>query len=480
MTIANGSDFDDFAGLEYRAAPRFRITHAGCFFGKRDPRPFLQALADSGLDIVARFVGDFRTADREWAEALGLGDRLELIPYAPRAPLARAAARLRGAAAADPRGRRPRQGRALRQGVRVPRRRAADPRRRAARRRGRRADPRDRRRRRRRPGRRRRRSARRSSSCTAASRTAACRRSSSPPACATGSSRRARVEETAELLRTIVAMSRGRPLRRRPLLRDGAHRHASRRCTGTSPARSRSPTCSPRSSSSRSRSSRSSAATAGCTRGAAIALALLPRLPARLPARLLQPRDPGGARAVGEGDGQVPAPLPLPRRRASPRRAARRAVLLVACWPRSAAVSSSTPATACSSSASPRRRASTSTRPGCSRSPAARARSTSTAPSTGQDVYRPNALTGDPNHLGIELAVAAARPAADLPAARARPPAAAAARRRPWRSCSSSSWRRSRAAACSGCSAARWCSRSRTATSSPLRRCSCRSAPSPP
>ena len=83
-TIANGCDFDDFAGLEYRPAPRFRITHTGSFFGKRDPRPFLQALHDSGLDAVARFVGDFRSADREWAESLGLGDRLELVEYAPR------------------------------------------------------------------------------------------------------------------------------------------------------------------------------------------------------------------------------------------------------------------------------------------------------------------------------------------------------------------------------------------------------------
>ncbi len=83
-TIANGCDFDDFAGLEYRPAPRFRITHAGSFFGKRDPRPFLQALHDSGVDAVARFVGDFRGSDREWAGTLGLGDRLELIPYAPR------------------------------------------------------------------------------------------------------------------------------------------------------------------------------------------------------------------------------------------------------------------------------------------------------------------------------------------------------------------------------------------------------------
>lgn len=83
-TIANGCDFDDFAGLEYERAPRFRITHAGSFFGRRDPRPFLQALADSGLDVVARFVGDFRSSDREWAESLGLGDRLELVPFAPR------------------------------------------------------------------------------------------------------------------------------------------------------------------------------------------------------------------------------------------------------------------------------------------------------------------------------------------------------------------------------------------------------------
>ena len=84
-TIANGSDFDDFVGLEHRPSERFRITHAGSFFGKRDPRPFLTALAQSGLDdIVARFLGDFRSTDRDWAEAQSLGDRLELIPYAPR------------------------------------------------------------------------------------------------------------------------------------------------------------------------------------------------------------------------------------------------------------------------------------------------------------------------------------------------------------------------------------------------------------
>ena len=82
-TIANGCDFDDFAGLRYRKASRFRITHAGSFFGKRDPRPFLTALQRSDPEIVARFLGDFRSSDREWAESLGLGDRLELVPYAP-------------------------------------------------------------------------------------------------------------------------------------------------------------------------------------------------------------------------------------------------------------------------------------------------------------------------------------------------------------------------------------------------------------
>jgi glycosyltransferase involved in cell wall biosynthesis len=85
VTIANGCDFDDFAGLEYRRADRFRLTHAGSFFGKRDPKPFLQALADSGLqDVKVRFVGDFRSSDREFMEGLGLADRVELIPYVPR------------------------------------------------------------------------------------------------------------------------------------------------------------------------------------------------------------------------------------------------------------------------------------------------------------------------------------------------------------------------------------------------------------
>lgn len=85
VTIPNGADFDDVAGLAYHPADRFRITHTGSFFGRRDPRPFLRALDASGLDVVARFLGDFRERDRVWAAELGLGDRLELLPYAERA-----------------------------------------------------------------------------------------------------------------------------------------------------------------------------------------------------------------------------------------------------------------------------------------------------------------------------------------------------------------------------------------------------------
>jgi glycosyltransferase involved in cell wall biosynthesis len=85
VTIANGSDFDDFAGLAYTRGDRFRLTHAGSFFGKRDPKPFLRALAESGLeDVTVRFVGDFRPGDRAFMESLGLGDRVEVIDYVPR------------------------------------------------------------------------------------------------------------------------------------------------------------------------------------------------------------------------------------------------------------------------------------------------------------------------------------------------------------------------------------------------------------
>jgi glycosyltransferase involved in cell wall biosynthesis len=85
VTIGNGADFDDVAGLAYHRGERLRLTHTGSFFGRRDPRPLLDALARSGERVVARFVGDFRLSDREYAERLGLGSRLELVPYLPRA-----------------------------------------------------------------------------------------------------------------------------------------------------------------------------------------------------------------------------------------------------------------------------------------------------------------------------------------------------------------------------------------------------------
>ena len=83
--IPNGADYDDFEGLDYVPADRFRITHTGSFFGKRNPRPFLTALQESGLqNVVARFIGELTTRDREWVEELELGDRLELLPFGSR------------------------------------------------------------------------------------------------------------------------------------------------------------------------------------------------------------------------------------------------------------------------------------------------------------------------------------------------------------------------------------------------------------
>jgi glycosyltransferase involved in cell wall biosynthesis len=83
--VGNGCDFGDFDGLPYRPAARLRVTHAGSFFGRRDPRPFLEALARTSDDVVARFVGDFRDRDLEHARRLGLEQRLQLVPYLPRA-----------------------------------------------------------------------------------------------------------------------------------------------------------------------------------------------------------------------------------------------------------------------------------------------------------------------------------------------------------------------------------------------------------
>jgi glycosyltransferase involved in cell wall biosynthesis len=82
--IPNGADFEDFAGFSYQREKQFRITHTGSFFGQRDPRPFLTALARLSPEVVARFVGDFRRSDLDWVRANGMEDRLELLPYTPR------------------------------------------------------------------------------------------------------------------------------------------------------------------------------------------------------------------------------------------------------------------------------------------------------------------------------------------------------------------------------------------------------------
>jgi glycosyltransferase involved in cell wall biosynthesis len=84
VTISNGADFDDFAGLSYRPGSCLPITHRGSFFGQRDPRPFLTALAGVDSGVVARFLGDFRRNDLDWVRANGLQSMLELIPFAPR------------------------------------------------------------------------------------------------------------------------------------------------------------------------------------------------------------------------------------------------------------------------------------------------------------------------------------------------------------------------------------------------------------
>jgi glycosyltransferase involved in cell wall biosynthesis len=88
--ISNGCDFDEFMGLAYEPSDRLRILHAGFFFGVRSPRPFLEALAGLLADrpelrgtIEARFVGGFRTVDREWAGTLGLGEALRIDGFLP-------------------------------------------------------------------------------------------------------------------------------------------------------------------------------------------------------------------------------------------------------------------------------------------------------------------------------------------------------------------------------------------------------------
>ncbi|MDQ3858727.1 MAG: glycosyltransferase [Actinomycetota bacterium] len=82
--VENGCDFDEFDGLPYRGGDRFRITHTGTFLGRRSPRPFLEALRRADGEVVARFVGGVPPRHREWIDANGLGDRVELVPFVSR------------------------------------------------------------------------------------------------------------------------------------------------------------------------------------------------------------------------------------------------------------------------------------------------------------------------------------------------------------------------------------------------------------
>ena len=96
----------------------------------------------------------------------------------------------------------------------------------------------------------------------------------------------------------------------------------------------------------------------------------------------------------------------------------------------------------------------------------------------GSSVYRPNALTGDPNHLGIMLIVPLlVLLPVYLRLERGHPPEEVARASRS-ASCSSCCSRRSRAAACSASASACSCSRCRTGGSSGRARCSRRSRPS--
>jgi glycosyltransferase involved in cell wall biosynthesis len=90
--VANGCDFDEFAGLAYARGERMRIVHAGAFFGQRTPRPFLGAFTTLLRErpelrgrVQAAFLGELRPADREWALGLGLGDALALEGFRPHA-----------------------------------------------------------------------------------------------------------------------------------------------------------------------------------------------------------------------------------------------------------------------------------------------------------------------------------------------------------------------------------------------------------
>ena len=146
VTISNGCDFDDFAGLDYTPGEALPDHPHRQLLRQARPAP----VPDRARRVRARRAGALprrlpldrpRVGGRTRARRQARADPVRAAPGGPRA-----AARLGGAPAPDPGRGRARQGRPLGEGLRVPRGRAADPRRRAAGRRRRRPDPRDRRR----------------------------------------------------------------------------------------------------------------------------------------------------------------------------------------------------------------------------------------------------------------------------------------------------------------------------------------------
>ena len=149
LTIPNGSDFEDFAGMDYEPSAEQVPDHARGLV-LRQARS--EAVPDGAVTRGRGRRALRRRLPGRRPRVVG-GDHGSHRPRPLRlaSPGARATARLRGAAAPDPRRRRSRQGSPLREGLRVPGCRAPDPRGRPVRRRSSRPDPRDRRRRRRRP-----------------------------------------------------------------------------------------------------------------------------------------------------------------------------------------------------------------------------------------------------------------------------------------------------------------------------------------
>jgi glycosyltransferase involved in cell wall biosynthesis len=78
--IESGCDLNAVTLGAHRPGSKMLVTHTGSFLGRRDPRPFCAALAESSNDIVVRFVGTFRERDADFASSLGLGTRCELVP----------------------------------------------------------------------------------------------------------------------------------------------------------------------------------------------------------------------------------------------------------------------------------------------------------------------------------------------------------------------------------------------------------------